>query len=142
MTPRALLDMASKDRAKLLPSLDKVAGLRGKQRQPDAWSWRAEHDRDPSMAALLEALKRWAREGGEPSQNATKIEHLARQNRYMTTDGQEISILDSQGRLRHKVTWAADVTPETKGGQPGNDRAPEQPAAPKGTTPSLPGRPP
>ncbi len=103
VTPRALLDMESKDRAKLLPSLDKAAGLRGKQRQPDAWSWRAEHDRDPSMAALLEALKRWAREGGEPSENATKIERLARQNRYMTTAGQEISILDLQGRLRREV---------------------------------------
>ena len=103
MTPRALLDMGSKDRAKLLPSLDKVAGLRGKQRQPDAWSWRAEHDRDPYVAALLKALKHWAQEGGEPSQKATKIERLARQNRYMTTDGQEILILDSQERLRHEV---------------------------------------
>ncbi len=55
------------------------------------------------MVALLEHLKRCAREGGEPSQNATKIEHLARQNRYMTTDGQEILILNSQERLRREV---------------------------------------
>ncbi len=104
VTPRALLDMPSKDRAKLLPSLDKVAGLRGKQHRPDAWSWRAEHDRDPYVADLLEALQHWAQEGGEPpKKNATKIERLARQDRYMTTDGREVSILDSHDRVRHEV---------------------------------------
>ncbi len=103
VTPRALLDMESKDRAKLLPSLDKVAGLRGKQRQPDAWSWRAEHDRDAYVAALLEALKGWAREGGKPSKNATKIERLARQGRYITTGGEEVPILDNHRRLRRDV---------------------------------------
>ncbi len=103
VTPPELLAMPGRERAKCLPSLDRVAKLRGTQGKADAWSWRAEHDRDPSLAALLKALKRWARERGEPSEKATKIEQLARQNRYMTTDGQEILILDSQERLRIEV---------------------------------------
>ena len=37
--------------------------------------------------------------------------------------------IDDWLESRPRVTWAADVTPEVKGGQPGNARAPEPQAA-------------
>ena len=52
---------------------------------------------------MPKARKQGAQGGGEPCKKATTIERIARQDRYMTSDGQEILSLDSQGRLRHEV---------------------------------------
>lgn len=107
LTPRDLLDMPSKKRQQKLPSLDKVAGLRGTQGRRDPWSWRAEHDRDDYVSAVLKEIKRWAKEGGESSREAHQMERLARENLWdkLTGEsaGESVRILDAHGRLRSEV---------------------------------------
>ena len=62
-----------------------------------------EHDRDPYVADVIEGLRRWAREGGDPSPNATQTECLARQNLWRKRNGETVRILDVHGRMRSDV---------------------------------------
>ena len=101
--PAELLEMPGRERAKQLPSLDKVA-LRGKQGKADAWSWRADHARDPYIADVLDALTKWAEESEryERIATATTLEKNARRNLFVS-GGREMAILDSHGRLRDEI---------------------------------------
>ncbi len=104
VTPPELLAMPGRERAKCLPSLDTVAKLRGTQGKADAWSWRADHARDPYIADALDALTKWAKEGERIERNATAttLEKQARRNLFVS-DGREMAILDSHGRLYDKI---------------------------------------
>ena len=104
VTPPELLAMPGRERAKCLPSLDKVAELRGTQGKADPWSWRADHARDPYIADLLDALTKWAEEGERIERNATAntLEKQARRNLFVA-DGREMAILNRSGRLRDEI---------------------------------------
>ena len=92
ITPRRLIEMAPKDRKKVIPSLDKIAGLSGVQGRPNAWLWRAEHGRDEYVTAYLDKLERQAKDG----QNIWVIPAGKR-------TGETMPILDPNGRLRDAV---------------------------------------
>ncbi len=104
VAPPELLAMPGRERAKCLPSLDKVAELRGTQGKADPWSWRAKHARDPYIADALDALTKWAKEGEriERNETATTLEKQARKNLFVF-DGREMAILDSHDRLRDEI---------------------------------------
>ncbi len=94
ITPRRLIEMAPKDRKKVIPSLDKIAGLAGVQGKPNAWLWRAEHDRDAFVAAYLEHLTKQARQGDNEWQII---------NEQTGEIIKTMAILDSHHRLRDEV---------------------------------------
>ena len=95
ITPKRLLQMKPKERARAIPSLDKMAGLSGTRGKQNAWSWCAEHARDPYLAAYLEKL-------AEDARKARKDKKII--DIYVrVSDGREITVLDRQGRLRDEV---------------------------------------
>lgn len=83
-TPKEYLTMPSRERRKIDPSLDKIAGLGGTQGSKGAWAWRTEHGRDEHLAAVLDHFKARAENG---------------ENVYTAPDGTEVPILDRWGRL-------------------------------------------
>ena len=65
LTPRQFLDMTSRERERVTPSLDEATKLSGNRGKPGAWLWRAEHARDELAQACLDNLMR-QREEDQP----------------------------------------------------------------------------
>ena len=92
VSPREFRDIPSKERNRLIPSLDEKAGLRGRGKD-GAWLWRVERSRDPLLTAWLDNLVEKA-ESGEKTHILVK-ESLSR--------GRKVKILDSQSQIRNEI---------------------------------------
>ncbi len=94
VTPRAYIDMTSKERAKSTPSLDRIAGMTGTKGRDSPWLRRAKSGRHPYVVAFARNAEREARAG------KNEIEVGGRRVRVLNAQGQMTAAFkDAIGRV-------------------------------------------
>lgn len=91
VTPRTYIDMDSKDRAKITPSLDRLAELTGTKGKDNAWLMRVKVGRHPHIVSFVRDAERRAQAG----ENEREID-VGTEKRPASV---QVRVLDKDGRI-------------------------------------------